>query len=212
MSWLQEMSPKRPGLYAKRAFDIAVSGTGLAVLSPVVAGLVAAECVFHGWPPFFVQARSGMHGRVFKIVKLRTMSDARDAAGELLPDEERLTGFGTFLRSTSLDELPELWNVLKGDMSLVGPRPFVARYLERYDLHQMRRHEMPPGITGWAQVNGRNTVGWADRFELDVWYVDNWSFWLDLRILAATVRTVVRREGINEDGQATVSEFVGASA
>ena len=210
MTWLDQMPRKRPALYVKRGLDVIVSGAGLAALAPLVAGLTVAELAFHGWPPLFAQRRPGLHGRVFKMWKLRTMTDARDPDGNLLPDADRLTSFGRLLRATSLDELPELWNVFIGDMSLVGPRPLLTRYLERYTPEQRRRHEMPPGITGWAQVNGRNTVAWDDRFALDVWYVDHWSLALDVRILAETFGSVLRREGIEQEGQATMTEFLGS--
>ncbi len=164
-----------------------------------------------GTPVFFRQQRPGLHGKPFTMVKFRTMTDGRDAAGNLLPDAERLTNFGRFLRSSSLDELPELWNVVKGDMSLVGPRPLLMRYLDRYTPEQTRRHEVRPGVTGWAQVNGRNAISWEDKFAYDVWYVDNLSFWLDLRILWLTVRKVLRREGVSQAGEATMEEFKGSS-
>lgn len=163
----------------------------------------------HGLPVFFAQQRPGLHGKPFYIYKFRTMTNARDTNGQLLPDEQRLTRFGQFLRSTSLDELPELFNVLKGDMSLVGPRPLLMQYLERYTLEQARRHEVRPGITGWAQINGRNAITWEEKFKLDVWYVDNCSLWLDSKILALTIWKVLRREGISQQGQATMSEFLG---
>lgn len=193
----------------KRLLDVAVAAFGLIGLSPVLAILVAINTAVHGWPPFFVQRRPGLGGRIFPMVKLRTMTDARDADGKLLPDHERLTPFGNLLRRTSLDELPELWNVLRGDMSLVGPRPLLAEYLPRYSERQARRHEMPPGITGWTQVNGRNALSWTEKFELDVWYVDNWSLALDLRILARTLLVVLRREGISAAGEATMPIFTG---
>ena len=162
-----------------------------------------------GSPILFRQQRPGLAGQPFMMMKFRTMTDARDAKGELLPDAERLPPFGQFLRSTSLDELPELINVLKGEMSLVGPRPLLMRYLDRYTPQQMRRHEVPPGITGWAQVNGRNAISWEKKFELDVWYVENCSLWLDAKVLWMTVLKVVGRADINQQGQATQSEFLG---
>lgn len=162
-----------------------------------------------GSPFFFRQTRPGLHGRPFEMVKFRTMTDERDADGNLLPDAERLTKFGKFLRSTSLDELPELWNVLKGDMSLVGPRPLLMEYLPLYTKEQARRHEVRPGITGWAQVNGRNALSWEEKFALDVWYVENQSFWLDIKILWLTVKKVLVREGISATGEATMSKFTG---
>ena len=162
-----------------------------------------------GSPVLFRQVRPGLHGRPFMMVKFRTMTDERGADGELLPDAQRLTPFGRFLRATSLDELPELWNVLRGEMSLVGPRPLLMEYLPLYSPEQARRHEVRPGITGWAQVNGRNAVSWNERFRLDVWYVDHCSLWLDLRILWLTVRKVLVREGISAQGEATMSKFTG---
>ena len=162
-----------------------------------------------GAPILFHQLRPGLHGQPFTILKFRTMTDARDAQGNLLPDAERLTPLSRFLRSTSLDELPELWNVLKGDMSLIGPRPLLMQYLDRYTPEHARRHEVRPGITGWAQVNGRNALTWEQKFSLDVWYVDNLSLWLDLKIIAMTVWKILRREGISQPGQATAEEFRG---
>ena len=162
-----------------------------------------------GAPVFFRQQRPGLHGQPFQMVKFRTMTDARDASGALLPDADRLTPFGRFLRSSSLDELPELWNVVAGDMSLVGPRPLLMRYLPLYTPEQARRHAVRPGVTGWAQVNGRNAISWEQKFAYDVWYVDNLSLWLDLKILGLTVRKIVVREGISQAGQATMEEFRG---
>ncbi|ABC78473.1 undecaprenyl-phosphate galactosephosphotransferase [Syntrophus aciditrophicus SB] len=162
-----------------------------------------------GAPVFFTQQRPGLKGKPFFLYKFRTMTDARNSAGSLLPDAERLTRFGRFLRSTSLDELPELWNVLKGEMSLVGPRPLLMEYLGRYTLEQARRHEVRPGITGWAQVNGRNTLSWEDKFKLDVWYVDHVSISLDIRIIVMTIWKIFKREGINQPGQATAEKFMG---
>jgi sugar transferase EpsL len=194
---------------AKRAIDIVVAGLGLLALSPVMLLVAVAVRLGIGPGVVFRQRRPGLHGAPFTLLKFRTMADARDARGRLLPDAERLTPLGRFLRSTSLDELPELVNVLRGDMSLVGPRPLLTEYLERYSSEQMRRHEVKPGITGWAQVNGRNALTWERKFALDVWYVDNRSLSLDLKILAMTLRAVLRREGINEPGQATAREFLG---
>jgi lipopolysaccharide/colanic/teichoic acid biosynthesis glycosyltransferase len=165
-----------------------------------------------GSPIFFKQTRPGRYGKSFKMIKFRSMTDARDIAGRLLPDSERLTAFGQFLRSTSLDELPELWNVLKGDMSLVGPRPLLMEYLPLYTPHQARRHEVRPGITGLAQVNGRNSLSWEEKFDLDVWYVDNQSFLLDMKILLLTVKKVLLREGISASGEATMSKFTGSQS
>ncbi len=162
-----------------------------------------------GSPVLFIQQRPGLHGKPFRMVKFRTMTDARDAAGQLLPDAQRLTPFGCFLRASSLDELPELWNVMRGEMSLVGPRPLLMEYLPLYSPQQARRHEVRPGITGWAQVNGRNAISWADKFALDVWYVDHRSLWLDVRILWLTMRKVLVRDGISAAGEATMPRFEG---
>lgn len=194
----------------KRGMDVVVSGTGLALLSPVLLTITGLELWFHGWPPVFRQARPGFRGKIFPMLKFRTMTNDVDAAGELLPDAVRLTPFGKFLRSTSLDELPELWNVLVGEMSLVGPRPLLVEYLPLYSSEQARRHEVRPGITGWAQVNGRNSLSWDEKLQLDVWYVDHRSLLLDLRILAETLTKVVRREGISAAGEATMSKFQGS--
>ena len=194
----------------KRLFDVLVAAVGLLALSPLLAFLLAVNAWVHGWPPLFVQTRPGLQGRLFQMYKLRTMTNARGADGELLPDAERLTAFGQFLRRTSLDELPELINVLNGEMSLVGPRPLMVAYLERYSPEQARRHEVKPWITGWAQVNGRNAISWADKFALDVWYVDHRSLWLDVRILWLTMRKVLVRDGISAPGDATMPKFNGA--
>jgi len=193
----------------KRTFDIVVSCFSLLVLAVPLLILVWLVRRKLGSPVFFRQVRPGLRGRPFQMVKFRTMTDERGPGGELLPDAERLTGFGKFLRSTSLDELPELWNVLKGEMSLVGPRPLLMEYLPLYSPEQARRHEIRPGVTGWAQVNGRNALSWDERFALDVWYVDNRSFWVDLKILWLTVRKVIVREGISASGEATMSKFTG---
>ena len=202
--------PKR--FVSKRAFDAMASGAGLILLSPVLAGLALAVRRRLGSPVLFRQVRPGLHGEPFEMVKFRTMTDARGPDGALLPDAERLTPFGQFLRSTSLDELPELWNVVKGDMSLVGPRPLLMRYLDRYTPEQARRHEVRPGITGLAQVSGRNAISWEEKFALDVWYVDHASFWLDLKILVQTVLKVVRRDDIAADAHVTMPEVVGTAA
>ena len=195
----------------KRAFDILISLAALLLLWPVLLVLAVLVRVKLGPPALFRQQRPGLHGRPFTMLKFRTMTDARDAEGNLLPDGERLSSFGRSLRSTSLDELPELINVLAGDMSLVGPRPLLMRYLDRYTPEQMRRHEVRPGITGWAQVNGRNAITWDQKFALDIWYVDHHSLRLDLRILWLTVRNVLRREGISQAGEATMEEFFGTA-
>ena len=192
----------------KRPFDIAVAAVALVVLLPVMAVVALVVAVAIGRPVLFRQVRPGRGGVPFTIVKFRTMSDERDAAGALLPDGARLGEVGRWLRSTSLDELPELWNVLRGDMSLVGPRPLLMQYLPRYSPEQARRHEVRPGITGWTAVNGRNAIGWDEKLALDVWYVDHRSFLLDLRILALTLGSVLRRDGITSAGQATVQEFL----
>lgn len=195
--------------YGKRALDLALTIPALILLAPVMALVAFAVRLTMGPPVLFRQQRPGLEGRPFTLLKFRTMTDARDERGQLLPEARRLTRPGRFLRATSLDELPELWNVVKGDMSLVGPRPLLMQYLGRYSPHQMRRHDVLPGITGWAQVNGRNALTWEDRFELDVWYVDHVSLALDLRILLMTVWKVLTREGISEPGKATMTEFMG---
>lgn len=193
----------------KRTIDILASSIGLLVLSPVLIIVGILIRVKLGSPIFFTQDRLGKDGKVFKMIKFRTMLDATDKWGELLPDEDRLTPFGKALRSTSLDELPELVNVLKGDMSLVGPRPLLVEYLPLYSKEQMRRHEALPGITGWAQINGRNNISWAEKFKLDVWYVDNQSLLLDIKVLFLTIYRVVKRYDINQEGEATVEDFNG---
>jgi lipopolysaccharide/colanic/teichoic acid biosynthesis glycosyltransferase len=192
----------------KRFFDLVLAGVALFLLSPLILLIAVLIWLKLGRPLFFSQLRPGLHGRVFTMYKFRTMTDAKDFTGQLLPDTERLTHLGRFLRSTSLDELPELFNVLKGDMSLVGPRPLLVAYLERYTPEQARRHEVKPGVTGWAQINGRNAISWEEKFELDVWYVDNWSLWLDIKILWLTVLKVIKREGISAQDHATMPEFM----
>ena len=193
----------------KRLFDFVLACLALLILGLPLLFLIWQIRRKLGSPVFFRQTRPGLHGKPFKMVKFRTMTDARGPDSKLLSDSERLTAFGRFLRATSLDELPELWNVLKGDMSLVGPRPLLMEYLPLYSLEQARRHEVCPGITGWAQVNGRNALGWEEKFKLDVWYVDHRSLWLDIKILWLTVRKVLVREGISAEGEATMSEFTG---
>ncbi|HEY3313159.1 MAG TPA: sugar transferase [Anaerolineales bacterium] len=193
----------------KRIFDLLVAVIVLVVLSPVLLVLALLVWVFHGWPVLFGQKRPGYAGKPFIIYKFRTMTGARSTDGSLLPDDERLTKLGRILRASSLDELPEFFNVLRGEMSLVGPRPLLMQYLERYSTEQARRHNVLPGITGWAQVNGRNALSWQDKFRLDVWYVDHWSFWLDIKILLLTLWKVFRREGISQPGHATAEEFMG---
>lgn len=194
----------------KRIFDIVASSMFLVALSPllfIIALLIRKKM---GEPVLFRQQRPGLHGQPFWLLKFRTMTDVRDNTGILLPDADRLTRFGRFLRSTSLDELPEFFNVLKGDMSFVGPRPLLMQYLDRYTPEQARRHEMKPGITGWAQIHGRNALMWEEKFKLDVWYVDHWCLWLDIKILIITLWKILRREGINQLGQATTEEFYGS--
>ena len=198
---------RRRLLAAKRAIDVLVSGAALIVLSPVLLGIAIAVWATMGWPPVFSQMRPGQHGTLFRIYKFRTMTNAKDASGALLPDAQRLTRFGTFLRRSSLDELPELINVLKGDMSLVGPRPLLPEYLAHYSAEQRRRHELRPGITGWSQVRGRNALSWEEKFALDVWYVDHVSLWLDAKILLLTVWTTLARRGISAPGHATMPRF-----
>ena len=195
---------------SKRLFDLIAAAVGLVFALPVMGVVALLVRLKLGRPVLFRQQRPGLNGEIFTLRKFRTMRDAVDREGKALPDAERLTPFGRKLRSTSLDELPELFSVLSGEMSLVGPRPLLVRYLDRYSPEQMRRHEMRPGITGWAQVNGRNALSWEEKFALDVWYVDHWSFWLDLRILWRTVWNVVRREGISGGGEATMREFMGS--
>ena len=193
----------------KRAIDVAGATLGLVCLSPVIMLAVLAVWISMGRPILFRQVRPGLAGRSFTMVKFRTMAIRHDRAGRSLSDAERLTRTGRFLRATSLDELPELWNVLVGDMSLVGPRPLLVAYLDRYSPEQARRHDVKPGITGWAQINGRNAISWDEKFALDLWYVDNHSTWQDLRILFATVLQVVRRKDINSAEAATMPEFLG---
>lgn len=190
-------------------FDIIASFIGLLILSPVLLLLAIMVRIKHGSPILFKQTRPGKDEKPFTFYKFRTMSNKSDEEGNLLPDQDRLTKFGSFLRKTSLDELPSLFNVLKGNMSFVGPRPLLMHYLPLYNDFQKRRHEVKPGITGWAQVNGRNAISWQKKFELDVWYVDNQSFWLDLKILFLTIYKVFKREGISAEGEATVEYFKG---
>ncbi len=192
---------------AKRLIDILVSATALIVLSPIYAIVALAICVGMGWPPLFTQTRPGLQGRLFSIYKFRTMTRAVDARGQLLPDDVRLTALGRFLRRTSLDELPELINVLKGDMSLVGPRPLLPEYLAHYTPDEARRHDVRPGLTGLAQISGRNDLGWEERFAIDVWYVDHASLLLDLKIIVQTVLIVLRGKGVSAAGHATMPRF-----
>lgn len=193
----------------KRLFDITAATTALVALSPIYVITAYKVKKNLGSPVLFRQTRPGLYGKPFDMIKFRTMRDAIDSDGNPLPDSERLTDFGKALRNTSLDELPELWNVIKGDMSLVGPRPLLMEYLPLYNEEQKRRHQIRPGITGYAQVNGRNAIGWDKKFELDTWYVDNQSLWLDIKILLKTVKKVIVKDGISEEGEATMSKFNG---
>ena len=195
--------------WLKRLLDVVGASVALLIFGPLMLYLAFRVRQELGSPVLFCQVRPGLGGKPFVMYKFRTMTEERDEQGNLLPDEKRLTPFGAFLRAWSLDELPELFNVLKGDMSLVGPRPLLMQYLDRYTPEQFRRHEVKPGITGWAQVNGRNALSWEEKFKLDVWYVDNWTIWLDLKILWLTLVKVLRREGISAHGHATMPEFKG---
>jgi lipopolysaccharide/colanic/teichoic acid biosynthesis glycosyltransferase len=194
----------------KRAFDLLIAIPALAVLAPVLALVAMLVRLKLGSPVLFRQQRPGLNGAPFELVKFRTMADRRGPDGALLPDGERLTSFGKFLRASSLDELPELWNVVKGEMSLVGPRPLLMQYLPLYDAEQSRRHAVRPGLTGWAQINGRNALSWEEKFAADIWYVDNRSLWLDIRILWRTLLAVLGREGISAAGDATMPPFTGS--
>ena len=196
--------------WGKRSLDVVLSGLALCLLLPFMALIASLIFLTLGTPILFRQRRPGLHGKPFTLYKFRTMTDERDEQGNLLPDEQRLTRLGRFLRSTSLDELPELWNVLKGDMSLVGPRPLLMEYLPLYTPEQFRRHEVKPGITGWAQINGRNALTWEEKFKLDVWYVDHLSFFLDMKILFLTLWKVLTREGISYPGRETMPKFTGS--
>lgn len=194
---------------SKRIFDLIAASLAVVVLSPVLVVLAALVRIIIGAPVLFFQLRPGYKARPFAIVKFRTMVEARDAEGNPLSDSARLTRLGRFMRLVSLDELPELYNILRGDMSVVGPRPLLMEYLPLYSAEQMRRHEVHPGLTGWAQIHGRNILDWPERFKLDVWYVDHWSFWLDMRIILITLWKVLKREGINQPGRATTEYFAG---
>ena len=196
--------------FIKRFVDLILTVPAFVLLSPVLIVTALFVRIKLGSPVLFKQMRPGLNEKPFNMLKFRTMTDERDANGKLLPDAQRLTRFGRFLRATSLDELPELLNVLKGDMSLVGPRPLLMQYLTRYTPEQARRHKAKPGITGWAQVNGRNALTWEEKFKLDVWYVDNKSVWLDIKIIFMTIWKILKREGINQQGQATMEEFIGS--
>lgn len=195
--------------FFKRLIDFLAAFFGLLLLSPIFIVVMIALFVANQGKPFFFQERPGKHARIFKIIKFKSMNDKKDKEGNLLPDAERLTKVGSFVRKTSLDEIPQLINVLKGDMSLIGPRPLLVQYLSLYNAFQKRRHEVRPGITGWAQVNGRNAISWPQKFEYDVWYVDNISFGLDIKILFMTIKKVFVREGISQEGQATMEFFKG---
>jgi len=194
----------------KRAVDVVFSIIALVISLPIICLISVLIYLTMGRPIFFKQVRPGLYGKPFVLYKFRTMLDLRDQTGKMLPDERRLTSFGRWLRSTSLDELPVLFNVLKGDMSLVGPRPLLMEYLDRYTPEQARRHEVKPGITGWAQINGRNAISWEKKFDLDVWYVDNWNFLLDFKIIFLTILKVLKHDGISADGHATMPEFKGS--
>ncbi|RYZ43505.1 MAG: sugar transferase [Myxococcaceae bacterium] len=197
------------GRWLKRCIDVGAAGAGLVCLSPVMAATALFVRATMGRPVLFRQQRPGLGGKLFTVLKFRSMLDATDAAGNVLPDEQRLTWAGRLLRSTSLDELPQLWNVLRGDMSLVGPRPLLVEYLPRYSEEQARRHDVLPGVTGWAQINGRNAISWDQRFRLDVWYVDHWSLALDAKVLALTLLRVVQRQGVSFVSEATLNKFMG---
>ena len=195
--------------YCKRWFDLIITLPAVILISPLLIMVAFLIRLKLGSPVFFFQKRPGLHGRPFNLIKFRTMTDDQDANGNLLPDGERITSLGHSLRRSSLDELPELLNVIKGDMSLVGPRPLLMQYLDRYTPEQARRHEVKPGITGWAQVNGRNALTWEEKFELDIWYVDHQSLWFDMKIILLTIWEILKREGINQPGLATMEEFKG---
>ena len=194
----------------KRLLDIIIASIALILLSPLYAFVSYKVKKNLGSPVLFRQVRPGLHGKPFEMIKFRTMKDAVDEQGNLLPDSERLTPFGQMLRSTSLDEMPELWNVIKGDMSIVGPRPLLMEYLPLYDLEQAKRHDVRPGMTGYAQVNGRNAIGWEEKFKLDTWYVENQSIWLDFKIMFKTVHKVLAKDDISAEGEATMTRFIGS--
>jgi sugar transferase EpsL len=206
---MPQAGPSRTIPFSKRALDLVITIPGIIVFSPFLLIISVLVLVNFGTPILFRQKRPGYRSKPFYVYKFRTMTDARDAQSNLLPDSQRITRLGRFLRSTSLDELPEMFNVLKGEMSWVGPRPLLMQYLERYSPEQARRHDVLPGITGWAQINGRNSLTWEEKFKLDVWYVDHQSFGLDIKILLISILKVLRREGINQPGQATAEEFMG---
>ncbi len=193
----------------KRVFDILASSIALIVLSPIFLLIAIMLLCIQGWPVFYTQRRPGFKGHPFNVVKFRTMRQPKPGEDGVAYDSQRITGFGKFLRSFSLDELPELWNILKGNMSIVGPRPLLMQYLPLYTPEQMRRHDVLPGLTGWAQIHGRNALTWEDKFLLDLWYVDHWSFWLDIKIILLTIWKVIKREGISQEGEATAREWMG---
>lgn len=195
----------------KRLFDIAISVILLFLFAPIMVFIAFLVYFNIGKPILFQQARPGLNSSPFNLIKFTTMKNIFDEKGNLLDDEERLTNFGKFLRSTSLDELPELWNILKGEMSFIGPRPLLMDYLPLYSSEQLRRHEVKPGVTGWAQINGRNSISWEEKFNLDIWYVDNVSFWLDIKILLITIKKVIMRKDISKEGMATMSKFQGSN-
>lgn len=195
--------------FFKRLLDFLISVCGILILSPILLLLIVLGAVFMGGNPFFVQERPGKNSKIFKLIKFRTMDNRMDKEGNLLPDEVRLNGYGKFLRKTSLDELPELFNIVKGDMAIVGPRPLLVKYLPRYNEEQMHRHDVRPGLTGYAQAHGRNALSWEDRFAMDVWYTKHITFTGDIQILIDTVKTVLKREGINSETSATMEEFMG---
>ena len=196
-------------VFVKRVFDFILALTSLLIISPVFIVFFIALAIANEWKPFFFQKRPGKNGKIFTIIKFKTMNDKTDSEGNLLPDAERLTAVGSFVRKTSIDEIPQLINVLKGDMALIGPRPLLVQYLPLYNDHQARRHEVRPGITGWAQINGRNAISWEEKFNLDVWYVDHVSFILDLKIIFLTIKKVFIKEGISADGHVTIEPFQG---
>jgi len=202
---------KRKTPLSKRLLDILISAIILMLASPLL--LLTAVLIFlsYGTPIFFKHERPGKDGLPFKLIKFRSMRDARDQEGNVLPDAERITRFGQFIRRTSIDELPEFYNVLRGDMSLVGPRPLLMQYLQRYSAEQARRHDVLPGVTGWAQINGRNAISWDDKFKYDLWYIDHWTFWLDVKIIFLTIWKVLKGDGISQPGRATMDEFMGNS-
>ena len=202
---------KRKTPFSKRLLDIILSALILILASPLLLLTAALIFLSYGAPIIFKHERPGKDGQPFKLIKFRSMRDARDQEGNVLPDAERITRFGQFIRKTSIDELPEFYNVLRGDMSLVGPRPLLMQYLQRYSTEQARRHTVLPGVTGWAQINGRNAISWDDKFKYDLWYIDHWTFWLDVKIIFLTIWKVLKGDGISQPGRATMDEFMGNS-